>query len=79
MSRPVLKCARCSRRFRDGAADADRWNCQTEGGRVVAVLCPACQSDAEDIEAQVNLAMLDYLGPGPDGLLRARPKLGGTR
>ena len=65
------KCSRCRRRFRMNAADNDLWNVVFKDGRVTGYLCPDCQTDAEDLEAQVNEATLDYRNGRllPDGRL----------
>ena len=69
------RCARCGRRWsKDSKADRDRWNVVTRGGGVtVGHICPRCQTDAEDTEAQVAQASLEYYRT-PGGRLAARPK-----
>jgi hypothetical protein len=55
---PDLKhCHRCGRRYRNDRGD---WNVQMRHGIALWILCPDCQTDAEDLEAQVNLAATDY-------------------
>jgi hypothetical protein len=56
----AIKCSRCDRRFREGAADCLEWNGTLKDGRVVGVLCPNCQTDAEYLEAAINEATLTY-------------------
>ncbi|MCP2255083.1 hypothetical protein LY13_003857 [Prauserella aidingensis] len=64
------KCSRCRRPYR-GRGD---WNITVEDGVVVGALCPRCQTVDENTEAVINEATTDYLGAGPDGRLRGRPK-----
>lgn len=59
-STQTMKCSTCGRRYRSGAADAEMWNAVMERGRMVAVLCPNCQTPEQSIEAEVNLATLTY-------------------
>lgn len=56
----TVKCSRCGRRFRMGAQDAPYWNAVFHDGIMTGALCPDCQTDAEDLEAQVNDAVFDY-------------------
>jgi hypothetical protein len=63
--RPPLKfdCDRCARHpdlDEDGWLDPDGWNVRFGDGRVVAQVCPDCQTPAEVIEATVNEAMLEH-------------------
>lgn len=51
------------------------WNIDVRGGEIVAVICPACQTPAEHVEAEINLATLDY-GMLVDGRLIGRAKHG---
>jgi hypothetical protein len=68
-----LTCARCYQQYRPGAADADQWNATLRQGRIVGLLCPACQTPEENAEAEINQATLTYR---TDDLGRsiARPK-----
>lgn len=52
----ALKCSRCGRRWR-GQED---WNATMKGGVIVGALCPDCQTAAENAEAVINEATLDY-------------------
>lgn len=70
MSRTVIKCGRCHRRMRN----VGEWNVVMREGHIESYLCPRCQTPEENAGAEVNLATLDYLGPGPDGCFRGRPK-----
>jgi hypothetical protein len=56
----ALKCSKCGRRFRERAFDAEFWNVELHAGIITQVLCPDCQTPEQDMEAQVNEAMLDY-------------------
>lgn len=77
MSAHVIRCTRCSRRLR---GDAAAWNGQFEAGRLVAVICPTCQSADENAEAAINDATLTYGARIEGGRLQVRgiPK-GGQR
>lgn len=72
----AIKCARCGRRFRRGAADAHHWNGDYRAGVLLRILCPACQTVQEYCEAAVNEATLDY-ATLPDGRGICLPKTGG--
>lgn len=70
--RPRLRpCDRCGRRGRSLAAMAD-WNVIVEYGLITGLLCPACQTPEENVEAAVNEATLDYTMIGDR--LAGRPK-----
>lgn len=56
----LAKCSKCGRRYRAGAKDADLWNVTFDHGVVTGFTCPACQTDAQDLEAAVNEALTDY-------------------
>jgi hypothetical protein len=56
----AVKCARCRRRYRAGAKDADRWNAGFSKGYLTGVVCPDCQTPEENAEAEINDATLDY-------------------
>ena len=61
------ECARCGRISRDRG----NWNCECNAGRVVAVICPACQSAAENTTH-------DYLRHGTTSLFAALEVATGT-
>jgi len=70
-------CYRCRRRFGGSDEhDADRWNAVFRGGHPMALLCPDCQTEDEDAEAERNLARIDYVAGGrlPDGRFFAQIK-----
>ncbi|MEE8727436.1 MAG: hypothetical protein SOI04_07885 [Bifidobacterium thermacidophilum] len=69
----TLKCGKCGRRFRERAFDAECWNVTLHAGIITQVLCPDCQTPEQDMEAQVNEAMLDY-SRNPAGQIIARMK-----
>lgn len=52
--------------------DLEGWNAEFKAGRAVAIICPACQTPEQDLEAAVNEAMLDY--SSRDGLIVGTPK-----
>lgn len=52
----LTRCARCHQRYR-GQVD---WNAVFVAGVPVALVCSACQSPAEDAEAEANADTLDY-------------------
>ncbi|MEU9805588.1 hypothetical protein [Mycobacterium sp. NPDC050853] len=69
---------RCDRRLRNpDSVQGHAWNIVVESGYITGLICPACQSGEENIEAEINHATLDY---GLDGLGRlvGRPKGDGT-
>ena len=70
------RCARCNRRFRASAADADMWNSTFKSGVPVETLCPACQTPDENAEAAINEATLSY-GRDAFGRVLGVPRLGG--
>jgi len=63
------KCRQCQRRYHDRGA----WNAVVERGVVVGVLCPRCQTPAENAEAEIHDATLHYDRDGA-GRLIGRPK-----
>lgn len=67
---------RCRRRVRAGASDFDSWNVMFREGVVVGLLCPACQTSDEHLEAEVNEATTDYSAMRQDAFGRwvAGPK-----
>jgi hypothetical protein len=71
-------CARCARPYHPHVADAASWNMVLRDGRIVAVLCPGCQSSEEDLEAQVNAATLSYQADD-QGRIWNRPKTAGSQ
>lgn len=68
--RRVIKCGRCSRRYR-GHGD---WNVTAKRGVLLGFLCPSCQTPEENAEALINEGTLDYF-TGTDGLIRSHPKV----
>lgn len=73
----VIRCSRCDRRLR---GNADAWNGEFRAGKLVAVICPSCQSTDENLEAAINDATLDYGVKVEDGKLRvAGHAKGGNR
>ena len=73
MSTKVTRCTRCNRRLRNANSD---WNITLRAGRIVEVTCPSCQTPEEYVEAEINLATLDYLGFDALGRMVVRPKVG---
>ena len=69
----ALKCSTCGRRFRERAFDAEFWNVELHAGIITRVLCPDCQTPEQDMEAQVNQAMLNY-ARNTSGQIIARTK-----
>lgn len=69
------RCQRCRRNLTTSATDLDRWNSEFRQGRIVALLCPECQTPEENAEAEINLATLDYHHDSA-GRVRGKPKLG---
>lgn len=56
-----VRCSRCGRLLRDApCVGALRWNVAARDGCAVGFVCPDCQTDAEDPEAQAAEAALDY-------------------
>ena len=72
----IGKCMRCSRTCRVNAYDFDSWNAVFDEGRKRGLLCPKCQTPEEHVEAEINLATLDYgsLALDSDGLCRIKIK-----
>ena len=59
------RCTRCGARYtKDSREDRANWNVDVRGGLVVGYTCPRCQTDAEDVEARVKAAALDYVSLG---------------
>lgn len=54
-----MRCTRCNRRHRTVGTD-DGWNVEFRREIFVAKICPACQTPAENAEAAVKEATLDY-------------------
>ncbi|WP_067977116.1 hypothetical protein [Mycolicibacter icosiumassiliensis] len=73
MAGKVRRCERCGKRLRSLAAEG--WNVRVERGRPVGVICPGCQTPAENAEATINEATLDY-GLDEFGRMVARVKGG---
>lgn len=75
MAAKMARCERCGKRLRSLAA-AEGWNVRVErGGRPVGVICPGCQTPAENAEAVIHEATLDY-GLDEFGRMVARAKGG---
>jgi len=70
-------CDRCPRPYHPNVADAAYWNMVLRDGRIVAVLCPGCQSPEEDMEAEVNQATLSYEADD-QGRIWNRPRTAGS-
>ena len=66
----TVKCSRCRRRMRSHA----NWSVVTEWGHVTEVLCPACQTVVEHVEADVNEATSVAIFAS-DGRIGLAPKL----
>ena len=61
MSAKVRLCERCRRRLRKHHLTADcAWNGEFERGVLVSVICPDCQTDAENAEAVIRESTTDY-------------------
>ena len=76
MTKPKLRrCNRCGRRARSMAA-VEEWNVTVSLGVITEVICPACQTPLENLEAAINEATMDYGVLG--GWLIGRPKAGGV-
>ena len=54
----IIECMRCGRS--ELAGNAENWNTVFDQGAIVGHVCPDCQTDEEDIEAQVNDALMGY-------------------
>lgn len=72
MASKVRRCERCGKRLRNLGA-GDGWNVRAERGVILGLICPGCQTAAENAEALINEATLDY-GMDPYGRLVGRPK-----
>lgn len=75
-NRRVLRCKLCRNTVRE--AQSDGWNVEVRKGRVLWFLCPSCQTPEQDLEAQVNEAMLTY-GRDDKGRVTGRAKVGDPR
>lgn len=69
----IKRCKRCARRLR---GRGDGWNVAFRDGRPLHLVCPTCQTSAENAEAEINAATLTY-GQLADGTTVAWPKAGG--
>ena len=67
------QCDRCRRSLRK-AKDVDGWNAIFKTGVVIGLLCPKCQTPAENAEAVINEATTDYRGVDPAGRFWGQPK-----
>jgi hypothetical protein len=65
----MLTCTRCG----TTGTDHGDWNGQFKSGRVVAIICPACQSPEQNAEAEINAATIVY-GTDAFGRLAGRSK-----
>lgn len=54
----IIDCMRCGKS--EFVGNAEGWNTVFDKGVIVGHICPGCQTDEEDIEAQVNEALTDY-------------------
>lgn len=68
-----IKCGRCGCRYRPAATGASRWNVTLSRGVVAGATCPTCQTAEENVEAEINLATLDYRTDRL-GRVQGRPK-----
>ncbi|GAA4668526.1 hypothetical protein [Gordonia humi] len=71
MAAKAVRCTRCGRRARK---QIEAWNVETRSGRIVAVICPTCQTPEDNAEAEINEATIEYIGVTPDGRIYGRPK-----
>ena len=68
------RCMRCGRAYKD-ATDIELWNMDCWHGYLMGVICPDCQTDSEDMEAQVNEATFDYSNAEPLKVFASRDTL----
>ena len=54
----LITCGRCGKT--EYVGNAEGWNTVFDKGVITGHLCPNCQTTEEDIEAQVNEALIDY-------------------
>ncbi|PWD52040.1 hypothetical protein C8046_16705 [Serinibacter arcticus] len=54
------RCARCGRRYRERTREAARWNADFKSGFVTGLICPGCQTGAENLEAEINLIEAEH-------------------
>lgn len=52
----TFTCTRCG----STGSDPDGWNGEFEAGRLVAIICPACQTAEQNAEAEINAATIEY-------------------
>lgn len=76
----LIECDRCGKAAFLAEAAEQQWNIVAAKGYVTGFLCHECQTDAEDLEAQVNESLLDYTKTTVDeqGRLRAPLKVNST-
>lgn len=63
-----IGCDRCSRIYAIISAEDDslivasdgEWNVEFSKGRIVGLICPACQTPEENAEAEIRYATTDY-------------------
>lgn len=68
MSAKVSRCTRCGRRYRG----QERWNDDFVAGMHVGRICPQCQTDEENLGAEINLVLCPR-----DGWRQVDPSVGG--
>lgn len=68
--RHLKRCERCDKKYRGQST----WNVTVVSGIATGLLCPACQTSEEHLEAEVNLATIDYQGVDVFGRLVGVPK-----
>jgi len=74
-----VKCKRCGKRSTLEQAAAQNWNTVFDRGRATGYLCHECQTPAENLEAEVNHATIEYMGYDQYGRMWGRPKTSGER
>ena len=72
--REVLTCDRCGRPNND--VEGEEWNMVIEGGFVVGLVCPDCQTPQENAEAVINESALGC-GKHEQGRTRGSSKVAG--
>ena len=56
----LITCDRCGKSEFLAFAAEQQWNYTADKGHIVGFLCHDCQTDEEDLEAQVNESLIDY-------------------
>ena len=54
----LITCSRCGKT--EFLGNAENWNAVYQSGVVTAFICHECQTDEEDLEAQINEATTNY-------------------